>query len=238
MDDPTHSETSPAERRRLRVRASILDAAERVFAAEGSEGLSIRRLAEEIDYSPAAIYKYFGSKDELIDELKEAFFSELLGQVDSTRLTKGHYLDRARACIRVYIETALKQPRHYMAAFGDVRPTETDACERDAIPQDSNKARAFEYLAGMVAEGQKLGFIRQDMGSVALAMSVWACCHGASSLIAHIPDFPESKPIPSGLDLDGFLDLHCETVLRGLLAKDHSHFSPKHSALVDRKTRT
>ena len=42
--DPT-----PAERRRLKVRGAIIDAAERVFALEGESGLSIRRLAEEID---------------------------------------------------------------------------------------------------------------------------------------------------------------------------------------------
>ena len=53
------------------MRGAILEAAERVFSVEGEAGLSIRRLAEEIDYSPSAIYKYFGSKDELVDELKE-----------------------------------------------------------------------------------------------------------------------------------------------------------------------
>ena len=71
-------EETPADRRRSRVRESIISAAERVFAKEGEEGLSIRRLADEIDYSPSAIYKYFGSKEELIDELKEAFFERLL----------------------------------------------------------------------------------------------------------------------------------------------------------------
>ena len=43
------SEVSPAERRRLRVREAILDAAERVFAQEGEAGLSIRRIADEIE---------------------------------------------------------------------------------------------------------------------------------------------------------------------------------------------
>ena len=75
MEDELHT---PAERRRIRVRGAILEAAERVFAVEGEAGLSIRRIADEIDYSPAAIYKYFGSKDELIDELKEAFFGRIL----------------------------------------------------------------------------------------------------------------------------------------------------------------
>ena len=70
--------SSPAERRRHKIRARILSAAEQVFAREGVDGLSIRRLAENIDYSPAAIYKYFKSKDELVDELKETFFGLIL----------------------------------------------------------------------------------------------------------------------------------------------------------------
>ena len=71
--EPVKTTQTPASRRREKVRQTILEAAERVFAEEGYEGLSIRRLAEEIDYSPSAIYKYFASKTELVGCLKEAF---------------------------------------------------------------------------------------------------------------------------------------------------------------------
>ncbi len=53
---------TPAERRRLKVRDAIIEAAEDLFTKEGEQGISMRRLAEAIDYSPAAIYKYFDSK--------------------------------------------------------------------------------------------------------------------------------------------------------------------------------
>ena len=74
MDSDYPLEQTPATRRRNKVREAILAAAERMFAKEGESGLSIRRLAEEIDYSPSAIYKYFGSKEELLEELKDSFF--------------------------------------------------------------------------------------------------------------------------------------------------------------------
>ena len=242
MDKTAPSKTSPAERRRQKVRASILDAAERVFAAEGSEGLSIRRLAEEIDYSPAAIYKYFASKDELVDELKEDFFAQLLCQIGTARLSEGPFLDRARACIRVYIETALARPQHYMAAFTDIRSHPPDPCELEKMLVDSNKLRAFEYLAGMVAEGQQLGVIRSDASNVALAMSIWAACHGAATLMAHMPGFPDQLPLPSGQTRDSFLDLHAEILLMGL-RPDPAHATASTPPQVDpgstdRKTRT
>jgi AcrR family transcriptional regulator len=47
---------------------AILDAAELV-AAEGLDGLTIRALATELDSSPMALYRYFATKDELVDAM-------------------------------------------------------------------------------------------------------------------------------------------------------------------------
>jgi AcrR family transcriptional regulator len=47
---------------------SILDAAERV-ASDGFEALTIRAVANELQSSPMALYRYFTIKDELVDAL-------------------------------------------------------------------------------------------------------------------------------------------------------------------------
>src|SRR6056297_1119423 len=113
----TVSISSPAERRRNKIRARILTAAETVFAREGVEGLSIRRLAENIDYSPAAIYKYFNSKDELVDELKESFFELILENVHRIVDTSSPFAERARDCVATYVRLGAGKPHHYAAAF-------------------------------------------------------------------------------------------------------------------------
>src|SRR3982751_649589 len=59
------------ERDREAVRRSILDAARELFVAEGFQNVSIRKIAERIEYSPAAIYGYFPSKDDIFFELAE-----------------------------------------------------------------------------------------------------------------------------------------------------------------------
>lgn len=87
---------TPSERRRARTRSSTLKATEQVFVKEGEEGLSIRRLAEAIDYSPAAIYKYFVSKNELIDELKEVFFAQILENARALKNHPGDFASRSR----------------------------------------------------------------------------------------------------------------------------------------------
>ena len=50
------STATPAERRKENIRRRILEAADNMLAVEGALGLSIRRLAEITDYSPAEIF--------------------------------------------------------------------------------------------------------------------------------------------------------------------------------------
>lgn len=220
--DGTHPlDVSPAERRRRRVREAILQAAERVFAKEGEAGLSIRRLADEIDYSPAAIYKYFGSKTELVDELKEAFFANLLGQVDTMRDAVRAFPAMARDCVSAYVRTALKKPHHYAAAFSNIGD---DQEHDEAASGDfgaSNKGRAFLYLQDMVAEGVAQGHFRADLNPNEAAKSLWTASHGLALMMAHMPRFPQMPGDPSDaapLSRDAFIDYHADLLIRGLEA--------------------
>ena len=62
------------EREREAVSRAILDAARELFVAEGYHNVSIRKIAERIEYSPAAIYSYFPSKDDIFFALAEEGF--------------------------------------------------------------------------------------------------------------------------------------------------------------------
>jgi AcrR family transcriptional regulator len=72
------------ERDREAVQAAILDAARDLFVAEGYQNVSIRKIAERIEYSPAAIYGYFPSKDDIFFALAEEGF-RLLSQMARDR---------------------------------------------------------------------------------------------------------------------------------------------------------
>jgi AcrR family transcriptional regulator len=65
------------EREREAVARAILDAARELFVAEGYGNVSIRKIAEKIEYSPAAIYGYFASKDDIFLALAEEGFRML-----------------------------------------------------------------------------------------------------------------------------------------------------------------
>ena len=66
------------EREREAVARAILDAARDLFVAEGYHNVSIRKIAERIEYSPAAIYSYFPSKDDIFFALAEEGFRMLM----------------------------------------------------------------------------------------------------------------------------------------------------------------
>ena len=160
----TATVSSPAERRRNKIRARILSAAERVFAREGVDGLSIRRLAENIDYSPAAIYKYFKSKDELIDELKESFFELILESVHRIADTSTPFDERARDCVATYVRIAVEKPYHYAAAFaGEASGDGPAPVDGEPGFELSKKGQAFNVLRGMIAEGVENGAFRSEI---------------------------------------------------------------------------
>src|SRR3954471_19238288 len=90
------------ERDREAVSRAILDAARELFVAEGYSNVSIRKIAEKIEYSPAAIYSYFPSKDDIFLALAEEGF-RLLFASSGEPCAAGSHIETIRAGFwRVY----------------------------------------------------------------------------------------------------------------------------------------
>src|SRR5207248_658483 len=108
------------ERDREAVRRAILDAARDLFVSEGYTNVSIRKIAERIEYSPAAIYGYFPSKDDIFFALAEEGF-RLLGDGAALRrdpmLQGASPLDRVRAIFRRLYEFSRDQPQYFALMF-------------------------------------------------------------------------------------------------------------------------
>ena len=109
------------ERDREAVRRAILDAARELFVAEGFQNVSIRKIAERIEYSPAAIYGYFPSKDDIFFALAEEGFRLLgdPGAVQQRSPLQGRAAARARP--RHLLAPLRIQPRAAAVLRADVR---------------------------------------------------------------------------------------------------------------------
>src|ERR1700756_5162598 len=104
------------ERDREAVRRSILDAARELFIAEGYHNVSIRKIAERIEYSPAAIYGYFPSKDDIFFALAEEGFRLLHGD-GLGPLAALPPLDRIREIFRHLYRFSREHPQYFALMF-------------------------------------------------------------------------------------------------------------------------
>src|SRR5208282_2988908 len=91
------------EREKSETRDKILDAARELFITEGYEGVSMRRVADKIEYSPTAIYVHFADKNELFHELCRQDFARLQQAVVPSDMPKDP-LERLRQIGRNYIQ--------------------------------------------------------------------------------------------------------------------------------------
>jgi AcrR family transcriptional regulator len=217
MDQLSETEKSPAQRRHQKVCQMILSVADRVFARDGEAGLSIRRLADEIDYSPGAIYKYFESKQELLDELKEMFFERLLDELPVFDERSEDYAGFARSSIETYIRLGLEAPHHYETAFAGTAERRTVELDMSAA---SAKERAFFRLYDMIRMGIERGVFASQLDALHAAKSVWAASHGLVLLMIHFPHFDnaftgdhaEAEPP------DAVICRHADFLIRGISA--------------------
>jgi len=109
------------ERDREAVRRAILDAARELFVSEGYNNVSIRKIAERIEYSPASIYSYFPSKDDIFFELAEEGFRLLSDPARAVRadFTALAPLDRIRAMFWRLYEFSRDHPQYFALMFVD-----------------------------------------------------------------------------------------------------------------------
>ena len=108
------------EREREAVARSILDAARELFVTHGYQEVSLRKIADRIEYSPAAIYGYFASKDDLFFALAEEGFRLLFSYGRDVRHVPGEDpADTLRRMFWQYYEFSKEHPEYFALMFLD-----------------------------------------------------------------------------------------------------------------------
>ena len=99
-------------------RLAILEAARQLFVSDGYRNVSIRKIARRVEYSPAAIYGYFPSKDDIFFALAEEGF-----RLFSRAMTGGRRpadpLEALRRHILRYYEFSSTEPEYFSLMFLD-----------------------------------------------------------------------------------------------------------------------
>lgn len=103
------------QREREERRQLILAAARDVVSQEGINGLSIRKIAAATEYSPAMIYSYFSGKDEIVGQLLNEGYSDIMRMLGSARQTETNPRLRIASGLRSYILMAVKNSEYFGA---------------------------------------------------------------------------------------------------------------------------
>lgn len=135
-------EKTPAEK--AAEKARILDAALEILAADGYEGLTMRRLGQKIGASATKIYLYFVNKDEVYLSVVIEGYRQLC---DSLRRAMKHASDgeaQFDIFLRTYLKFAWSHP-----AFYEVMALKKNPMQADYIGTEMEPVARQKYEAGM-----------------------------------------------------------------------------------------
>jgi AcrR family transcriptional regulator len=206
------------ERERDHVRTKIMDAARELFVRDGYESVSMRKIAEAIEYSPTEIYIHFADKAELMQQLCEHDFQSL-AHVSAELAAIADPVERIRKLGHAYIRFAAKHPNHYrfmfMTPHAEVRGPDVlrEAYEKDCRKDNPNE-NSYLLLQMACAEAIAQRRLRAELTDAHLvAQTFWAAVHGVSSIEI---TFQNDPWLPLA-DLDARAATMVDGILRGLV---------------------
>ena len=193
-------------REKEQLRRQILSAARELFVNEGYENVSMRKIADKIEYSPTTIYLYFKDKADLLDSVCKETLLNLLNMLELLKRDKSDPVEVLRKSGKAYVEFGLKYPQDYKLTFV-VRPQFQKGL---GLQEGSVGERVFDYLRAMVSECIRQERFRQVDVEIT-GQALWSAVHGVTLLLIDFPDFPWT-------DKDKLIDTVIQTMIEGLKA--------------------
>lgn len=179
---PKHSSTSLRDR----IRSTARD----LFAREGYESVSMRRIGAAAGCSPMAIYRHYENKEELLLSLCEETFARMIRLLDAERRKPGTRLEQLRRCVRAVVDFHLSHPNHYKVTFMTQMPPGPVAQRKVAIGQP-----VMDRLRTGVRECAEEKGMENDIDVEMVAQIIRIAIHGlAGQLITTGHCYPWKDP--------------------------------------------
>ncbi len=182
------------------LRQEILDAASELFVKEGFENVSMRRIADRIEYSPTTIYLYFKDKAELLESICQETFAKLIQRLTKILEQPGDPIERLKRGLLAYVEFGLENPHHYRSTFMTPLPDEVD--HEKYVKPESAGIQAFDFLRRCVYDCIAAGKFKVKDAELA-SQTLWVGIHGVTSLLithSHFPWVGREKVIRGTVD--------------------------------------
>lgn len=184
-------------------KAEILDAALTLFAQEGYNGFSMRKLATRIEHSPTTIYLYFRDKDDLLFHICENFYASLLKEQMQIETQNSLPEQALREILLGYIRYSLKHPELYKVVF--FSNPQLYGRPEDYLSRDTMSLRCWKKVCEIVDACMTSGVFR-PVDCYTLSIVFWSAMHGLVTSIIFTKDFPMPNPVVMAeMLLDGLL---------------------------------
>jgi AcrR family transcriptional regulator len=187
-------------------RALILETAARHFEEKGYAGTSVDDIARELRVTKAAVYHYWGSKEELLTEIQDRALSLLREKLDRLDDEESLYETRFEATVAAYIDAVLENTSFVSVLLGDFVSSERTREKQWAFRQRCREAIEAEIAAGNV----------RDFDPEALTLAIVGLCSTISTWYE-----------PGGrLSREEVKEIDLELVTRGLLPLPEGALEP------------
>jgi AcrR family transcriptional regulator len=169
-----------------RLRAEILEAAERLLVETGDESaLSIRAIADAVGVTPPSIYLHFADRNDLIFAVCEEQFSHLDAAMEEAVKGIDDPWERVARRGRAYIDFGLRNPEQYRI----IMTSRPDLTPERFVDERLGQTSAFAHVVEDVQAAIDADRIRYR-DAVLVATGLWMVVHGIASLLIAKPDFP------------------------------------------------
>jgi AcrR family transcriptional regulator len=154
------------------TRQSIATVARDILDQEGSDAITMRRVAEIVRITPMAIYRHYKAREGLLTALADEGFAQLAARI-ARRTFKGTAAKRLARMAEIYLDHALQYPRLFELMF----LKEREGARRYPRDFKSGRSPTASLMAQVVREGMASGeFLDDDVWEIVFEMG--ALSHG------------------------------------------------------------
>jgi AcrR family transcriptional regulator len=187
-------------------RGEILDAAERIFIAEGYEGATIRRIAEEVGVSSTALYIHFPDKACILGEICRRTLEDLLARNRELAARPEDPVTRVRMMLEAYMRWGLDHSAAYQLVYSAPPPLSAGLWSEDTVDLSVQCYEIFESVVREIAAESRLRAAAPEVA----AQAFWMSCHGVVALLCARPKF-------AWAGAEALTAATLEAVMRGLI---------------------
>lgn len=213
------------EREKTEQRQKILNAALQIITSDGFAALTMRKLADRIEYSPAAIYLYFRNRDDIARELSEAGYQQLYELLSAAEQGK-EPVERLYAVAKAYVAFGIEHSEMYRLVFmGDAASVKAAFAKADA---ESAATKSYALLLNLAQDLKKTSPYPTRVKTNEIVEVFWGTWHGIVSLQLTCAAFQSGSP-------QALAKLATEMLAAGLL--DQGQAKGKAKKAISRKAK-